>query len=152
MKIVKGCLLEAFSKGHVTTIAHQVNCQRKMASGVAGSIAEAYPEHKEDYLKSYQGLGDYVLTVVPEGFIYGIFGQEYYGRTKRYTNYSALISGLSKVMDVVSESSSSKTLGIPYGVGCGLGGGNWKLVQVLLNDLSEIYPEVELVVYKKENT
>ena len=151
MKIIKGCLLEAFSKGYVTTIAHQVNCQRKMASGIAGSIAKAYPEHKEDYLKSSQELGECVLTVVPEGFIYGVFGQEYYGRTERHTNYSALILGLSKIMGTVNDSLSDNTLGIPYGIGCGLGGGNWKSVQTLLNDLQKVYPNVELKVYKKED-
>ena len=46
IRVVKGNLLDA----REIVIAHQVNCQKKMNSGVAKAIREKYPEVYEKYL------------------------------------------------------------------------------------------------------
>ena len=112
-KYIKGNLLD-----HDGPIAHGVNCQGKMNSGVAKAIREKYPQHYEDYISQlqyfkegrdkddYYGfgmsepdvLGKLVYTFdvsrSDQDFIAGIFSQENYGYDgKRYVNYAAIATG-----------------------------------------------------------
>jgi hypothetical protein len=40
-------------------------------------------------------------------------------------------------------------LGIPYGIGCGLGGGNWQIVSSMLNVIFE-NSSTNLIICKKD--
>lgn len=142
---------------------HQVNCQGKMAAGIGKAIKQQYPQHYEDYLLELSPLhinttctinevafGSFVETTV-EGedllshggdykLIVGLFGQFYYGRDKRQTNYAALIHAIvlwfrSTLMVDFSETQFI----VPKGVGCGLAGGDWKLVELLLKEVEDMF-------------
>jgi len=154
------CILEAFKDGEINVMVHQVNCQGKMASGIAGQIAKAYPKHKEEFLREYgynNYLGNSVMTIYYDeargsrNYVAGVYGQNHYGRDgKRYTNYAALFSGIDEIINYTLEWDDKPTkVGIPWGIGCGLGGGDWNIVYPLLKDLSEIYNEIDFIIYKK---
>lgn len=147
------CIFEAFEAGEINVLVHQVNCQRAMGSGIAGVIRSRYPAHYQDYMRGPQRLGSYFTTSVDiesggVAQIAGIFGQLAYGVDKRHTNYAALISGLCKLMDSYSHMRQIFTIGIPHGIGCGLGGGDWDVVEMLLNELGSMYSD-RIVIYKK---
>lgn len=160
----KGCLIEAFKDKEVFAIAHQVNCQGVMGSGVAKTIAKEFPQHKVDYLDmcdlvadKRSLLGGNILTNLYldedsdfSSIIIGCFGQEFYGRDGRqYTNHTALTCSLYRAILEISYYYQGKyKIGIPYMIGCGLGGGDWTVIESTLNDIAYMMPAVEIIIYK----
>jgi len=122
MKVIKGNLLN--QQG---VILHQVNCKRVMGAGIAKQIRSLYPQHYIDYLNTPQQLGNIVITrISPSLTIIGLFAQDGYGRNKQHTNYNALEQCLIKVAQL-----NVQPIYAPYKIGCGLGGGDWEIVQQL---------------------
>ena len=113
-------------------ICHQVNCKRVMGAGLAAAIHKKYPLHYEDYIKTDAHLGELVTTQMSDDlYIVGIYGQLGYGRDKRYTDYEALEKGLTAVG--VLSSSLGLPVYLPYGIGCGLAGGDWTIVKTIID-------------------
>jgi len=116
-------------------IAHCVNAQGKMRSGVAKAIREAYPKAYDDYIETYNTtglkLGKVILSKNEPHNILHIVGQENYGYDGRvYLSYKALRVGVRSINRIISEPVS-----FPL-IGCGLAGGNWQLVQEILEQES----------------
>lgn len=42
---------------------------------------------------------------------------------------------------------NQKTIGIPYKIGCGLGGGNWTKYELLIRQWSERNPDIDVSIY-----
>ena len=125
MKVIKGNLLN--QQG---VILHQVNCKRVMGAGIAKQIRSLYPQHYIDYLNTPQQLGNIVITrISPSLTIIGLFAQDGYGRHKQYTDYNALEQCLIKVAQL-----NEQHIFAPYKIGCGLGGGDWEIVQQLFKN------------------
>lgn len=128
MKIVCGDIL---SVNH-GVIVHQVNCKKVMGAGLALAIRRKYPKHFADYIGNEPELGDIVTTSIYNGLhIIGVYGQYSYGRGGRYTNYSSLYAGLAKANSFAAQ--KKLPLYIPFGIGCGLAGGDWEMVQKIIN-------------------
>lgn len=152
----KGCLIDAFKSGEVSCILHQVNCQGKMASGVAKVIRNEFPKHYLDYQNLFETykfiddkqylLGRNIVTETNHGIIVGLFSQLYYGYDgKRYTNYSAIVLAIHDLLAYGYDNCNK--IGLPKYLGCGLGGGDWQIVESLLEDLEELY-NVEFHTYE----
>lgn len=152
MKVVNKCIIQALKDNDVDWIVHQVNMQGVMGSGFAKQVKKEFPDHYKEYIDRCKSGTVSLGSVYHSDNVIGVFGQKYYGGSKRHTNYSALISGIeSSFMFVKAVDTGTKPkIGIPYGIGCGLGGGNWNIMYVLLEDLQTMYPDVELVLYKVE--
>ncbi|EKU98150.1 hypothetical protein Lepto7375DRAFT_7411 [Leptolyngbya sp. PCC 7375] len=141
MKIINRDIL-TIDKG---LIVHQTNCQGVMGAGLAKKIADKWPVVKHDYLKDYalnaDGgplLGDWLRTEVANGlFVASVYGQENYGRKPGYcyTSYRALAISFSAI-NYANQSyefyPSKLPVYIPYGLGCGLAGGDWHVVSALI--------------------
>lgn len=150
MKYIKGNILEEFEKFEERCdLIHQVNCQGVMGAGLAKAIRDKYPNHYIDY-KHMLGMEDHIEYVLGDCFptwvgnmkyIVGVYGQARYGRDKRHTNYAALSSGLCKYISAsgYGVTRPKPTLLIPKGIGCGLGGGDWNIVEILLKDIEDMY-------------
>ena len=145
VKYIKGNLL-----GHPFQIAHGVNCQGVMGSGVALAIKNKYPNHFNDYInavKLNRGISSDLLGKITddpskEDKILGMFTQDFYGKDgKRYVNYAAIGSAFREVSDYLSgdPDDSFCPLGIPK-IGAGLGGGDWNIIEQIINDASLYYP------------
>lgn len=125
-------------KGNLLTvnsgiIAHQVNCQRVMGAGLALAIRRVYPKHYSEYLETTPELGSICATeITPTLYVVGVYGQDNFGRGETQTNYDALRSGFTKLRAF----SKSKNLPVylPYMIGCGLAGGNWKKVLRIIEE------------------
>jgi len=130
MLTVTGNLLDVT----VGTIAHQTNCMGVCGAGVALAIAKAYPEWAKTYwtLCSIEGknlLGRAHLTKVTNNLVVGsLFGQLRPGRGLM-TDYVALSKALSELSVIAPN-----PIYLPYGIGCGLAGGNWNIVQSLIEE------------------
>lgn len=136
---IKGNLLDT----DLNFIAHGVNCQNKMGSGVAKAIFTKYPNVKMDYHSFYErsihlainGQEDFLGTVQPvdvDGgkIVFNCFTQENYGYDgKLYVSYQAIedcFRALTNQCDYVNA------IAIPK-IGCGLAGGDWEKVRDIIN-------------------
>lgn len=138
--IVRGNLLNS----DCTVIIHQANCFAKMGAGIAKQIRDKYPESyvaDKDFgipVGSKKRLGLYSAAKAKSGqLIFNMYSQYHYGRGTR-TDYKAFEKALRMIIIEATHSQLSKVkIGLPYGIGCGLAGGDWSIVQNIINKISE---------------
>jgi O-acetyl-ADP-ribose deacetylase (regulator of RNase III) len=140
MKEIKGNLLDA----QVDIIAHCVNCQKTMGSGVAKSIHEKYPNTFQQYYKFFQTLGDVCITKEEPYYIANIFGQYNYGTEKRQLNYESLYTGLLKTA-VFMKKENLTSIAFPDMIGCGRAGGARPIVLAMIK---YVFQDFEIQLFK----
>lgn len=122
-------------------IAHQTNCFGAMGAGFAQQLRKRYPEVYNTYRNfcyKYGAKGvwnsTYCLTCDTNNGIkvINIFAQFGYGRDGRKTDYTRL----EKAFKEIERDYRGKTVAIPYGIGCGLAGGDWNgVVQPMIHSI-----------------
>ena len=133
VKEVKGDLLSS----DVKIRCHQVNCRGVMGAGLALQVKQKYPEAFEQYKALCDQFGSSLLghtqfvTCHDGTIIANMFGQDGYGSGPQ-TNMSALDECLSQVATFAYRVNAS--VGFPKLLGCGLAGGNWDEVCVLIGN------------------
>lgn len=124
-------------------IVHQVNCQKKAGAGLAKKIRRQFNGWYRHFLTVEPALGKVDFYLVRPGLtIASIYAQRFFGRDGNFTNYEALQNGLRFVKD---RAGLHTDVYIPKGIGCGLAGGNWKIVEKLL---AEELPQAVIVDFK----
>lgn len=142
VRYVKGDLFE--SKADI--LAHGVNCVGGFGSGVAGQIAQKYPNVKFNYLRKYESEG-WQLGDVQFLYAYGFYiancatQQEYYPRNKVHVDYNAVKVCMEKVKEFAKN--GNFTIAIPK-IGAGLAGGDWNTIEKILN---EVFNDYDISVY-----
>jgi len=146
IKIIDGDLFD--SKAGV--IAHQVNCQGAMNSGVAKQIRQKYPKVFKHYIKYYRNfpLGACQIIEVNSNLsIANMFAQDKYGYDgKQYTSYDALKSCFMQLYKYAKF--KNYTIAMPYKVGCVRGGANWDKVYSIMK---EIFTDVDVELWRLDN-
>jgi len=157
IEYAKGDILDWVGK--VDCIGHQVNCYGVMGGGLALQIASKYPEvlrSYQDFIKDYtyfnksrRGLLGICQTTSIGGncWIANLFGQYNTGGGVQ-TDYNALATALSELEAKMLYIGKYK-VALPVNLGCGLAGGDWKVVLPIIQKVfekSEI--ELTLVEYK----
>lgn len=112
-------------------IAHQVNCQGKMRSGVALQIRELYPEAYTQYIQLCHNplyhntlLGTAQQCICNDKIIYNLYGQDNYGYDGgQYTNTYALKNAMKQLADYARR--QKLVIAMPYKIGCCRGGADW---------------------------
>lgn len=150
---VKGDLLES----NCDYICHQVNCQGVMGSGIAKQIREKWPEVYEEYKifcedngsDKYRPLLGSILRSSSSDSrprIINLFSQDNYGYDgARYTSYDAFATCLVRIRNLVPLDCS---IGFPKGIGCGLGGGDWKVIEILIDRI--LGRHFDVYIYERE--
>ena len=122
-------------------ICQQVNCKGVMGAGLAKQIRNRYPDIYDYYRHAYTGnhlkLGNVLFfdTLNDNNqIIANLCGQDGYGRGMRYTDYDALKTCLNTVKTYATTNNIDR-IGIPYGMSCGLAGGNWDVVTNIIKDV-----------------
>lgn len=147
---IDGDLLEVQQTMNLDVICHQVNCQGKMASGIAKQIRDTYPQVYDAYKAKYDAvvqygshimLGDIQFVALYEDFMKDIkhpkvcnmFAQNNFGYDgKRYTSYDAFWICLNKIKQSLQPGS---TIGFPYKIGCDRGGANWNIIEAMIREV-----------------
>ena len=132
-------------------IVHQVNNKRVMGAGLAKQIRAKFPRHYLDYQNAPLYLGNVIVTPVRERtWVVGLVAQNGYGRDgKCYTDYEALKDCLESLSLMLTELYPKEPVLFPYGIGCGLAGGDWKKVEPLIETY---FPSAYIVKLKKGDT
>lgn len=152
MRTVTGNLLDATDDW----IVHQTNCMSSRSKGLASSIFRVFP-HADVYnnrgrdqpgtiaIRGTQGPDS------PRGVI-AIHGQIYPGPARRWDSremrHGFFRAGLSLIAD---ELGGGISLGFPFGIGCGLAGGEWSEYQELLQQFARAHPQIEITLYRFAN-
>lgn len=122
-------------------ICHQVNCQGVMGAGVALAIRKKWESVYHTYFQAYKNgelkLGNVIfVSVTPHICVANLCGQEFYGRKGTYTDYTALDKAIYQIS--ITRNKANQTTGtltpvyFPNNMGCGLAGGNWKIVSKII--------------------
>lgn len=139
---------------NVTTgiIIHQVNCRNRIGAGVSCPIIKKWPAVETAYhyyCTSHTPadlLGQMQTVVVREPDEFGLngltivnsFTQMNYGNAaktgKVYTNMRLLVKNILKVC----YQNADMTVYVPYGIGCGLAGGDWDELTAWLSDVPNL--------------
>ena len=139
----------------VDVICHQVNCQGKMASGIAKTIREKYPEVYQEYMRlcdsvDHEALLGQIQSVALHAedkdlIVINMFAQYNYGYDgRRYTSYDAFYNCLHHIRTCVDK---ELTIGFPKNIGCCRGGANWNVIRTMIED---ILFDREVYIYELE--
>lgn len=143
-KEIEGNLLDMFDKGDFGAIAHGANCENIMGAGIAGQIAERYPEayFADKFCPIPKGiwrLGK--LSYTENEDIFNLYTQVNPGRNAELEAVSMSLRLMASILD------PSVTIGLPL-IGCGIGGLFWqdvkRIIQIELRDFN-----VTIVHFKK---
>lgn len=128
-------------------IVHQTNCQGVMGTGMALAIKQKWPHVFQEYkefcsqfsLKS-NALGCVQLVKANDNiYVCNLFGQDRYGRDKRYTSYGAWEKALPELKDLINAKALALyPIYFPYNVGCMNAGGDFRIVSAMIE---EHFPE-----------
>lgn len=146
LEIIRGDLLSS----DANAICHQVNCRNAMGAGIAAAISEKWPIVKERYKKAFENLKDWhsllgkiqTVKIGQNRYVVNIFGQDDYGHDGVYTDYSAL----NRAFKQLNKRFAGQTVAFPYGFGCGLAGGEWTDVEMLM---VKLLPNCDVQIYMK---
>ncbi len=140
---LQGDLLESDCE----VIAHGCNCFCNMGAGIAVQIKYKHPmAFNIDFLTKRgdaKKLGTFTAVDLGAVTIYNLYTQYRYGRGK-HLDEDALVSALEVMKeDIEAKYDEWPKVGIPR-IGCGLAGGDWKLVKPLIE---EVFVSKTLYVY-----
>jgi O-acetyl-ADP-ribose deacetylase (regulator of RNase III) len=148
----------------IDAIMHQCNCFHTMGGGVAAALKQKWPEIAVAD-KKYSTTGDHkkMGTVLPVyvasagsriKVIFNCYSQFYFG-AGRNTNYEAFFLCCMGVKDNIIGFNKNKIdshkitcLGVPYNIGCGLGGGDWNIIYSILENTIGSNDDFKVLVCK----
>ncbi len=133
-------------------IAHGVNSAGKFGAGVAKAIANRFPEAKKAYLEKHYGEGwkladIQVIRINGFRYICNICTQEWYGYYGCYVNYEAVDLGFDRLFAGM-RTMNLRSIAIPR-IGAGLGGGDWTMIEGIIQRRSDEYG-IDVWVYYLE--
>jgi len=145
-------LLDADEK----VIVQQVNHRGVMGAGLALQLKKKYPKMLEGYVEvckkwSWEYCKEFGLVYfydAPDGKkVANLFGQDTYGWNAALTDYLAVENGMKTINRYCFDNGVS--VAIPFGMGCGLGGGDWnRVLQIILDTHSEYENDFDIVIHK----
>lgn len=162
MKRVKGDVLEMLKTGEVDCVAHCCNCQGVMGSGIARTVHDDWPLAYQAYKKYEEDYGLSLGTVSYADNIFNLHAQDFYKRShvdedilsdshqSRFVDYEALYNTLVHVKNCILDS-YPVTLGIPYKMACERAGGDWRIVEAMLESVFD-GTNIEVVVVEYDGT
>ena len=142
--------------GNCDVVCHQVNCQGAMGSGIAKEMRQRFPEVYEKFRTTYREhenkLGNIDIIPVCEGArtVVNMYAQDnYLPRGIQHTDYAAFETCLRKIKEAFYDKRHNITIGFPYKIGCGLGGGDWDTVLGLIERVFSDLPVLPTTVILK---
>jgi O-acetyl-ADP-ribose deacetylase (regulator of RNase III) len=143
IKHIKGNLLD-FPSG-INIIVHSCNTKNVFGAGIAKSIKDEYPAaYEADTLASSKGenkLGYMSYANVSGGKkVVNLYTQAGFGAETRQVDYEAFYIAISRLRDALEQAHKEGrkyVLGFPYKISCGLAGGDWEIIQTMIEQVFE---------------
>jgi hypothetical protein len=116
-------------------IVHQTNCESTYAMGLAKYIFQQYPS-ANTYFAGYKRVPG---TVSIHDRIVNLYGQNKPGKSRTnaqtHNRLTWFTRGLAELSDILTNNGASIAY-FPYGIGCGMAGGNWNTYHDILKEWS----------------
>ena len=128
-----------------------------MGAGIAKQIKDRYPQayeadtkfHNNEYNEGggWKGaIGQYSKAEIESKFlpnnkgrIYNLYTQSGYSTSERQVHYEHFWQAMKAMQEdllfIQHETGDAQILGLPYGISCGLAGGNWQIIEAMINDI-----------------
>ncbi len=148
----KGNLLEA---GDVDVICHCCNLFHTFGAGIALQIKKKFPEAYAADCATKHGdvakLGTNSYAVVEGGvLVANCYAMKGIGTHIRQVDYEALISCFENLKKKIKDSTTHfDSIGIPHGMGCGLAGGDFRIVRAILESVFD-KSGIDIYIYRYE--
>ena len=150
--MVKEIVGDLLKQPNIDIIAHQTNCVGVMGAGIAKQIRDKLltAGEYEKYVNNckQQGsdlLGKTQLLEAPDGrIIANCFGENIPTGKGLDTDYDALMHAVAKVRNYAKA--GGLTVGVPGMMGCGLAGGDWRIIRDMLYKLFDGKDQPELTI------
>lgn len=159
MKTHKGNIFEAEWNGMV----HCCNLYRTMGAGIAAQVKKLYPTaylaDKATFYGRNDKLGHFSHAFVgnvqksAEVDIFNLYAQKGVGNNgdpmERNLQYDHLLDGMIRICDFIryqEDIDDFYSLAMPE-IGCGLAGGNPKIVYSILEYVESMFPNIEFNIY-----
>jgi len=127
-------------------ICHQVNCEGVMGRGVAKIFKEKYPYTFELYASfchkydPTELLGKIMFRAEHDGiWTCCMFAQDDWCGQGCKTNYAAFRECCNAIKYRIDALQSDIIINMPYGIGAGLGGGDWNIIYSILEEKFKDY-------------
>jgi len=128
-------------------ICHQANCVTKGVAGLAKLIFRRFPT-----ADTYSGRQspDTPGTIQVRGRIINMMAQYYPNLARKEGEFDSVSLRLKWFSECLTLIASLKpnSLAFPYGIGCGLAGGNWNLYQDMLINFTRQNPTIQVCLYQ----
>lgn len=149
-KIIRGDIF----KEQWDVMMHVANCYHTMGGGIAAVIAQKFPcvlEADKQTPRNESKLGTFSNaflkhdTVFP--MVFNLYAQSGIGSDghpmHRNLRYDAFFDSLYRAFRETNMCAAacglpSITVALPYGIGCGLAGGNWEITKKIIDEVEKI--------------
>lgn len=153
IRYVKGNLITMAQNGEFDIIAHGCNCFCTMGAGIAPQIAKAFPDAEKVDNQTVKGdpckLGEWSLGFhqLDNGKLLRILNlyTQYSTGGQRAVDYAAIKFAFNSIYHSFD---SWDRIGIPK-IGAGLGGGDWNIIERIINNTLAQYLNITCVEYVK---
>lgn len=130
-------------------ICHQVNLDGIMGGGLALQIARKYPSVEKSYkdFLLYHNFGENMLGIYCSKLVHEKWGKRLVVNcfTQNYdftTDYEAVYKCFKRLLEDMRCVCGVKTIGIPYGYGCGIAKGEWAKVDEIIHKVFDDAEEI----------
>lgn len=128
-------------------ICHQVNCRHVAGAGLALQIGKRWPQWYAHYRSApaiLGAIGTFRIQAAPPLWIASLYSQREYGTVRRQTDYAAFRKCLQHLLRFAhSLETQALPIYLPYKIGCGLAGGDWSVISLII---TEEVPQARIVV------
>ncbi len=152
---IKGNLVDAYLRGEIDSIAHGCNCVCSFGAGIAAEIAQKIPKAYEADLETkdmtvYQKIG--TMSVYKQldrhakKRVFNLYTQMFPGRAAPGHDIPLSYEALRLCFRQLNELAKVEkfNLGINK-IGAGLAGGDWELIQKIINEET---PDIPIAYYE----
>ena len=155
--VIEGDIFE--EKAPWGVLLHQVNCLGIADGGIAKEFKDRFPE----WFDAYSGFCEtgpedrrnllgriHFFKIGQDTVICSAFGQYDISKRRTATDYGAwkaILTSLRRKFEEINANGMNWEIRAPYGIGCGLGGGDWRIMRGMIDDEFAESP-VRFVLYR----
>ena len=144
-------------------IAHVVNCLATEASGLSKAVFETYPEANVYTSTHANGTKGTPGTIVVHHPVINMYAQVGFGAPAEKSPVSkdgkkplpsdteqSRKGYFKRCLEEMAIIKDLKRVTFPWLVGCGMGGGDWKAYEAMIQDFATANPHITVFIYRYE--